>query len=595
MGTSSPPIGDETVYRRALGTTTICSTRASRDEGGSVNAVHPPPLPTDPGYAGAPRPHVPLRIGREGAPPKQPRPRRNVEDDLIATWFPRLGAIALVAGAAFGYKLAVDRGLLAPLGRVALGIATGMAMLVIGEWTRRRRWNAFAQAITGGGIGLLTLVAWASYRIFSLIGAPEAFVLLAAVTVTGAVLAIVHDSEALLTLAAISGFLNPVVLGADVSRASAFWYVLVLDAGVIAVATKKRWRIVPLIASAGSWSTFVLTFHHVADSTALAYSTALFGMFTAVPMLSAYRRQSRPTDVEIALGLTNAVAYYTTAMSFLVPNTHAGRGGLTAAVAAAFAAFAVGSARSKDRGLAGIEGAIALVLATIAVPMGTTGVAIGLVWTIEAILLMLAGRSLSESSVRNAGLGVLLLALVDTLGWNFSFGTAYEPARLLFTVESLALVVQVAALYVAASVVRDSREVRAIGWIGANLLTLAWMSFEAHAHLLPRLGSPSGEQALAFSYSAIWGVYAAALLSVGVLTRRRGAITFAVVVFGVTIAKMVVNDLWLLSTAYRTIGFVGLGVLLMSSSLLYHRFRALLTAGGHERTNDPETTPAAAV
>ena len=38
----------------------------------------------------------------------------------------------------------------------------------------------------------------------------------------------------------------------------------------------------------------------------------------------------------------------------------------------------------------------------------------------------------------------------------------------------------------------------------------------------------------------------------------------AIGVFALTIAKMVIVDLWMLPTAYRTIGFIGLGVVLLA-------------------------------
>ncbi len=42
------------------------------------------------------------------------------------------------------------------------------------------------------------------------------------------------------------------------------------------------------------------------------------------------------------------------------------------------------------------------------------------------------------------------------------------------------------------------------------------------------------------------------------------------------------------------IGFIGIGVLLLACSLLYHRFRELLSIS-RERTTDPETPAGASV
>jgi uncharacterized membrane protein len=45
----------------------------------------------------------------------------------------------------------------------------------------------------------------------------------------------------------------------------------------------------------------------------------------------------------------------------------------------------------------------------------------------------------------------------------------------------------------------------------------------------------------------------------------------------VTIVKMALVDLWTVQTGYRVLGFLGIGVLLLTASLTYHRFRWLVT------------------
>lgn len=66
------------------------------------------------------------------------------------------------------------------------------------------------------------------------------------------------------------------------------------------------------------------------------------------------------------------------------------------------------------------------------------------------------------------------------------------------------------------------------------------------------------------------------VLGVGIALRSQGARMVALVLFGVTLVKMSLHDLWLLDTLQRLIGFVGIGVLLLSCSLMYHRFKPVL-------------------
>ena len=525
------------------------------------------------------------------APPPIPRirTRKPVDDDLIATWFPRVGAVALVVGAAFGYKLAVDRGLIGPLGRVALGLATGVAMVLASEWTRRRRWDGFSQAIGGGGIGLLTLVAWAAYRRYGIISAGPEFALLTGITAAGGWLAFSHDSEALAILVTITGFMTPVIIGTEPSRGTVFAYVLIFDGVVVTLATMKRWTSLPWLAAAGSWTLFALSFGEVTHRDSFIYETFIFALFTVTSFVAGFftRRTSDPATV--ALAFANAFVYHASVLSLVAPPGHGSRAIFGATMGAAFCLFALASHRTGDERLSKAQTIVGVILATIAVPEGVTGVYVGVVWTVEAMLLLVAGDRMRSALIRSTGLVVLAIAFVTQIAGEFTFGATYHPAHIAVSVESLAMGLLMAAMFVAAEVTPEP-DLSMVFGVAGELLGLTWLSFEAHAALLPRLGTVDGQHGLAFAYSVAWASYAAGLMTFGVLARHRGTRIVAVAIFALTIAKMVTHDLWLLSTVDRTVGFIGLGVLLLACSLLYNRFRELIVGPGEERTHEPSAT-----
>ena len=89
----------------------------------------------------------------------------SIEDSVVGTWFARLGVLALLIGAAFGYRYAVDQGLIGPEARVALGVVGGTALLAWGHFARSKGWTNFAHALSGGGVAILYLsVLAAQYR-----------------------------------------------------------------------------------------------------------------------------------------------------------------------------------------------------------------------------------------------------------------------------------------------------------------------------------------------------------------------------------------------------------------------------------------------
>jgi uncharacterized membrane protein len=74
--------------------------------------------------------------------------------------------------------------------------------------------------------------------------------------------------------------------------------------------------------------------------------------------------------------------------------------------------------------------------------------------------------------------------------------------------------------------------------------------------------------------SVAWALYAAALLAAGFLLRRSEIRWTAIVLFGVTLAKVLLYDTANLDAAYRILSFLLLGGLLVAASFLYQRRKA---------------------
>ena len=68
-----------------------------------------------------------------------------------------------------------------------------------------------------------------------------------------------------------------------------------------------------------------------------------------------------------------------------------------------------------------------------------------------------------------------------------------------------------------------------------------------------------------------WGLYAAGMLAVGFLYRRPPLRYAAMAIFAVTIVKVSFVDLEHIEMTYRVLSLMGLGLLLLAGSWLYHR------------------------
>jgi len=80
------------------------------------------------------------------------------------------------------------------------------------------------------------------------------------------------------------------------------------------------------------------------------------------------------------------------------------------------------------------------------------------------------------------------------------------------------------------------------------------------------------------SLSILLAAYALALVAAGVATRTRGNRLLGLALLAVVILKLYVVDVWAMHRVYRIVAFSALGILLLSTSFLYSRFRAKIEA-----------------
>lgn len=538
------------------------------------------PASHEPAFAFGPAP-LPHDRPSPASPPGRVAVRaEEAEASLVGTWFARLGALAVLLGAGFAFKYAIDRGLIGPSARVAIGMAAGLAFLWWGEWARRRHWPGYAQAVTGGGLGLLYLSIWAGLQLYGLFGPAVAFGLLTAVAAAGVALALRHDSQPLASLAVVGGFANPYLVGIDAPTPAALTgYVVLLDLGVLALAGRRRWSVLDRLALMGTWVVAVTGI--ITDEPPILVSlTTFFLVFAALPFLRMVTgRAAIPAD--LALTFSNGILYLVTGLVVLfLGGLEQWQGSFALALAAAHLGLA--ALARKDRLLFPAMAGLAALFLAVAAALELEAPWITVAWSIEGVALIWAGSRGGYASLRGAGALVVGFAVLWAVFVEFSSGDGYRPDRLLLSGQSMAMVLHVAALALAGLVLgrpagREwERLASNVAGAAANLTALAWLSFEAQA-ALDRAGGT--EQALQFTYSTIWGLYAGALLAVGIVGRIRGARLLAVALLGATMVKMVVVDLWLLEPLLRTLAFVGLGAVLLAGSLLYHRFRDLVLEG----------------
>ncbi|VVO22874.1 DUF2339 domain-containing protein [Pseudomonas fluorescens] len=165
----------------------------------------------------------------------------------------RVGVVLLFLGLAFLLRYATE-GMVVPIELRYAGVAAGaLGLLGLGWWLRLRNSN-YALMLQGTGIAVLYLTVFAAMRLHPLLDPTAALGLLVAVTLFSAILAITQDALGLAAAAALGGFAAPILTSTGAGNPVAlFSYFALLNAGILAIAWFKAWRLLNLIGFIGTF------------------------------------------------------------------------------------------------------------------------------------------------------------------------------------------------------------------------------------------------------------------------------------------------------------------------------------------------------
>jgi len=242
----------------------------------TVAAPAPPAPPKPPAPAPIPKPAIPPGAAKPAAvtpavsrdatpppprtpPPSPPVPSRTPPPPPPFDWerligvkmFSAVAGVALVLAAVFFLRYSIDHGWLAPPVRVAIGLLTGVTLLVACDLRAARKYPVTANALDAAAIAILFSTFFAAHAIWHLIPAAVAFALLALVTAVAVLLSIRRASLFIAVLGLLGGFATPILLSTGENRPiPLFTYLLLLNIGLAWVAHKKRWPLLTLLSVA---------------------------------------------------------------------------------------------------------------------------------------------------------------------------------------------------------------------------------------------------------------------------------------------------------------------------------------------------------
>lgn len=185
-------------------------------------------------------------------PPIQPAaiidvatPPRNIEQALASRWLVWLGGIAIALGGLLLVKYAHDNGLVPPIVRVFVGLATGAALALAGEWLRIKRGENVQDyvpaALSAAGLIIAFGVSYAAYALYNIFAPAVVFPLLAAISLCALWLA-TRQGQLIAALGLIGATFTPALVESnDPSTSGFFAYLLVILVASLWLLRRLNW------------------------------------------------------------------------------------------------------------------------------------------------------------------------------------------------------------------------------------------------------------------------------------------------------------------------------------------------------------------
>jgi uncharacterized membrane protein len=543
-------------------------------------------------------------------PPPIATPRidaENLESIIGRRWLGWAAVALIIFATAFFLKYAFDNRWIGELGRVAIGVAAGITLTALGYRYHKRGWLVFSQILTGGGIVLLYLSAYASFGFYHLAPQRAAFVYMTILIAEAAVLALLYNAPAIAVMALLGGFLTPVLLHSDRDQHQAlFAYIFALD--VATLAFLKRWWGMSSLAFAGThllfWVWYLDNYEPHKLGAVMAFQTAVFLAF-----LLAHVGQRLLTKQPIkfddfadlagdplkfftnlegfSLLVVNPFVFFATAYSLLDPDYHAWMGTLAVGLALVYAGAAklLLDRKATTRTEFVLMIGVSLAFITLAIPIQLESNWITVAWAVEGLVILWAGVETRSALLRTVAHSVFGLAVTKLVLGDMPYGDRgdFTPVLNKYFLSSLFVT---ACLFAGALVYQRLGERKQISARVFQLVLLMiaivtlWfvLSVETHTYftaLAVRLDGMEdiqrerwlGQMAL----SVLWSIYAAVLAAIGFLRRAPAVRWAALSLFALTVVKVMLIDIAVLEQLYRIIAFLVLGLLLLVVAWGYHK------------------------
>lgn len=232
----------------------------------------------------------------------------SVEYAAATTWLMRGGILILLCAVGFFLKYSIENNLVSPTVRVILTFLAGIGMFCGGLYGLGKRFHILAAGILAAGVVTLYMGSFAGFKLYSILPAAAAFLLMVLTTVAAMVVSVRLNLLPVALIGCVGAYLTPMALsdgGGNLTFLAG--YIAMISAGLLYSSREHRWRsleAVSLLLSFGILLGGFISLDVKSHAASLVFLLMNFAVFSAIPLI---RKPGSPlglTEWLLPLGAT---------------------------------------------------------------------------------------------------------------------------------------------------------------------------------------------------------------------------------------------------------------------------------------------------
>jgi Predicted membrane protein len=475
----------------------------------------------------------------------------------------RIGALIVVSAVAYFLKWSFDNNIIGELGRCVLGLAAGIGMMAAGQIYLKRGYATFSQGLTGAGIAIIYLSAYAAVNYYHLISPYMAFALMFLTSLTAGIMAVAGDMSGTAVMATVGGFLVPFLMGSHTGQiVPLLTYILILDLGILFMAYYRQWFFLDVIALIGTALVALAAYNMEWQIWyGQAFLTIYMVLFIVVAAL--YNHRTRNNNPLLLLASCLMFGIFTFANLYLKMHDWLGL------VSLCMAAIYLGTflvLRLRSTGTIVFSQTVlilALIFSFLAPPAQLHGIYNQMAWLAIAAASLYFSRSIHSTAAFVVGI-IIILTSYFAITPEIHPQPVLNRTTLLFALSAADWLL---ALWVAVS--NYPREKKLAAAMAAIITGIVF--YLLHYDINNAIYFYRTNQSFAFLIPISWAVISSLVLWLGVHRDDSSIRLFSLLLYGIVIVRTIFYDLRQLDIVYKIMVLMVIGLIALAISFFYQR------------------------